>query len=195
MIEIKDEILNDEPFYRIRDKNGNILFDNLTIEQITPVVQEGTPINKVLFDSIQADLNSKLPISAKATTAEAETGADDTKYMTPLKVLQEINKSALPSKQMSIKTGTISSGSNIPQTSGYNNYMYFVSINSISSTELYGSVSTNTSNSHIKLSCSVNQSTRLVTILIYGYYQYSSHTYSWVNKSSGTANYIEFAWN
>lgn len=41
MIEVKDEILSGEVRYRIRDDNGNIIFDNLTIEQITPVVQEG----------------------------------------------------------------------------------------------------------------------------------------------------------
>lgn len=49
MIEIKDEILTGEPRYRVRDNNGNIIQDNVTIEQITPVKQEGTEINKSLF--------------------------------------------------------------------------------------------------------------------------------------------------
>lgn len=49
MIEVKDEILNGEPLYRLVDKNGNILFDDLRIEMKTPVIQGGTPLNKVLF--------------------------------------------------------------------------------------------------------------------------------------------------
>ena len=49
MIEIKDEILTGEPRYRVRDNNGNIIQDNVTIEQITPVKQEGTSVNKALF--------------------------------------------------------------------------------------------------------------------------------------------------
>lgn len=52
MIEVKDEILNGEPRYRLKDENGKVIYDNLSIEQITPTIQEGTPINKVLFDSI-----------------------------------------------------------------------------------------------------------------------------------------------
>ena len=57
MIDVKDEILNGDPKYRIRDKEGNIIFDNLTIEQITPIIQEGTPLNKVLFDKIGTNLS------------------------------------------------------------------------------------------------------------------------------------------
>lgn len=56
MIEVKDEVLEGEARYRIRDNNGNIIFDNLTIEQITPTTQEGTPINKALFESLQNDI-------------------------------------------------------------------------------------------------------------------------------------------
>lgn len=56
---------------------------------------EGTPINKVLFDSIQTDLTNlstnKLNVSAKATQVEAETGTDDTKYMTPQKTKAQID--------------------------------------------------------------------------------------------------------
>lgn len=57
MIEIKDEIIAGEPRYRLKDNNGNIVMDNLSIEQITPVVQEGTPINKMLFDDINANIS------------------------------------------------------------------------------------------------------------------------------------------
>ena len=69
MLEIKDEILESEARYRIRDNQGNIIFDNLTIEQITPIIQQGTPQNKVLYDSIKSgnDLVQKynLPIILK----------------------------------------------------------------------------------------------------------------------------------
>ena len=53
---VLDEILSDEPKYRIKDGNGNILYDNLVIEQITPATQEGTPLDKALFDSIHSHL-------------------------------------------------------------------------------------------------------------------------------------------
>lgn len=58
MIEVKDEVLAGEPKYRIRDASGNILQEDATIEMTTRVVQEPTPLNKVLFDSIETDLNS-----------------------------------------------------------------------------------------------------------------------------------------
>lgn len=90
MIEVQDEILNGEATYRIRDKDGNILFDNLTIEQITPVIQEGTQLNKVLFDSIKNDINSRLLTSNKSTTEQAVAGIDDITYMTPLKTMQAL---------------------------------------------------------------------------------------------------------
>lgn len=61
MIEVKDEILSDEPRYRIRDDNGAVLYDNLNIEMITPVTQAGTPINKALFDSINYDFLTRIP--------------------------------------------------------------------------------------------------------------------------------------
>lgn len=57
MLYVKDEILNGVPKYRIRDREGNIILDNLTIEQITPVLQEGTPLNKALFDKIDTNLS------------------------------------------------------------------------------------------------------------------------------------------
>lgn len=62
MINIKDEILNVSaqpdvnPRYTIRDNNGNIISDNVQIELKTPVLQEGTPINKVLLENIQLEM-------------------------------------------------------------------------------------------------------------------------------------------
>lgn len=61
MIEVKDEILEGEPLYRIRDKDGNILFDNVTLEMITEVLQSGTPLNKTLFDSIKNYIDNLIP--------------------------------------------------------------------------------------------------------------------------------------
>ena len=52
MLEVKDEILNGEPLYRMRDNNGNIIYDNFSLEMITEVIQGGTPLNKALFDKI-----------------------------------------------------------------------------------------------------------------------------------------------
>lgn len=57
MIDVKDEILDGDPKYRIRNKNGDILFDNLTIEQISPVLQQPTPLNKALFDNIYGNIS------------------------------------------------------------------------------------------------------------------------------------------
>ena len=56
MINFKDEILNGEPKYRIRDKNGNILFDNCSIEQITETLQQPTPLNNATISNIQDNI-------------------------------------------------------------------------------------------------------------------------------------------
>lgn len=56
MINVEDEILESEARFRIRDAQGNILFDNLTIEQITPVIQQGTEQNGNLYNNIKASI-------------------------------------------------------------------------------------------------------------------------------------------
>lgn len=56
MIQAVDEILDGNAKFRIKDENGNILYDNLSIELITPATQSGTPLNKALFDSIHSHL-------------------------------------------------------------------------------------------------------------------------------------------
>lgn len=76
MKEVKDEILSGEVLYRIIDKNGNILFDDLKIELKTLVKQIGTYINKLLFDSIREHL---LAIS----TYHPLKGADYSNYTSP----------------------------------------------------------------------------------------------------------------
>ena len=53
---IYDEVLNGNPKYILRDSNGNVLEDDVDIALKTPVVQQGTPINKALIENIQGDL-------------------------------------------------------------------------------------------------------------------------------------------
>lgn len=86
MIEVKDEILSGEPLYDISDSQGNLIYSGVRIELITALVQQGTPLNKLLFDSINSSINERLLITSKATETEAVNGTDDTKYLTPLKL-------------------------------------------------------------------------------------------------------------
>lgn len=51
-LEVKDEVLSGEPRYEIKDNNGNVIATNCSIELITSVLQEGTPLNKALFDKV-----------------------------------------------------------------------------------------------------------------------------------------------
>lgn len=54
--DIKDEILSGEPRYTIQDNDGRVINDNVQITLKTTVTQDGTPINKVLFQNLQGDL-------------------------------------------------------------------------------------------------------------------------------------------
>ena len=156
--------------------------------------QEGTPLNKLLFDGIKDDIDSKLATSSKATQTEAEGGSNNTKYMTPLRVLQEVNALALPSKQMSIKTGTISDDGIIPQTSGYSNYLYIVTPSS--PTNNFDASHGHPNNfAGFRMFCSVNQETRVVTSYTQGFYYSSGSSNGWENKTTFTADYYEIAWN
>ena len=56
MIDVKDEILESEERFQITDNDGNILFDDVSIKMITKVLQEATPRNKTLYDSIYDDI-------------------------------------------------------------------------------------------------------------------------------------------
>lgn len=91
MNNVIDEVLAGEPRYNIKTDGGSSIYNNVQIDLATTVTTSGTPLNKALFDSIQADLNTRLLISNKATTAEAQAGTNDTKYMTPLKTQQKLN--------------------------------------------------------------------------------------------------------
>lgn len=92
MNNVVDEVLAGQPRYTIKDNGGTTLYDNVQIDLKTAVTTQGTPLNKVLFDSIKDDLNSRLLITSKATQAQAEAGTDDTNYMTALKTRQQILK-------------------------------------------------------------------------------------------------------
>lgn len=77
-INAQDEILDtsgqldSKPRYRIRDNNGTILYDNVTLEVATPVTQEGTAIDKALFDKIDGAL---------ALIVSKDNGEDFKKYI------------------------------------------------------------------------------------------------------------------
>lgn len=53
---ILDEVLDGDPRYTIKEDNGEVFQDNMDIVLRTPVVQEGTPINRALFRNLQGDL-------------------------------------------------------------------------------------------------------------------------------------------
>lgn len=93
MNNVVDEVLAGEPRYKLT-YNDNTTASNVKIELTTQVTTAGTPLNRTLFESIRTDLNSRMLTSNKATQAQAEAGTDDTKYMTPLKTKQAINKLA-----------------------------------------------------------------------------------------------------
>jgi hypothetical protein len=73
------------------DSSGNSL-GYVYLKRADEPSVEGTKINKVLFDSIADDLDSRLLSANKATQAEAEAGTNNTKYMTPLRTKQFANK-------------------------------------------------------------------------------------------------------
>lgn len=56
MLNVQDEVLANKPMYRIRDEQGNIIEENAEIELNTPVVQEGTAMNKLLFDKVNNEI-------------------------------------------------------------------------------------------------------------------------------------------
>ena len=66
MIDVIDEVLSDKPTFIIKNSAGEILHDNVQIELKTPVIQEGTPINRALFQSIIKDIGEKADIKVYA---------------------------------------------------------------------------------------------------------------------------------
>lgn len=90
MNNVVDEVLAGSPKYDIYDENGVLLYSNAIIELATQVTTQGTPLNKALFDSIQSDLNTRLLISSKSTQSEAQQGTNNSHYMTPLRVKEQL---------------------------------------------------------------------------------------------------------
>lgn len=89
MNNVIDEVLAGTPKYTIT-YNDNTTATGVSIDLETTVTTAGTPLNKALFDSIQADLNTRLLIADKTTTAEAQAGTNDTHYTTPAKVKDQL---------------------------------------------------------------------------------------------------------
>jgi len=153
--------------YEQFDSNGDSL-GYVYMKRADEPTEAGNAWNKTLYDGIKDEFGNVVYTSEKASQSDAETGTDDTKYMTALKTKQAITKFGT---DVSIKTGTVAHNGTIPQTDGYSHYLYFASV--ASGGQSYGGSTV--------VSCSVNQSSRKVTCQIGG--------------NSATANYLEFAWN
>ena len=97
-------------------------------------------------------------------------------------------------RDISIKTGTIGDGETIPQTAGFNNYMYFVSANSFDANKTENN-SYEIDGSGFAISCSVNQATRVVTAKATARVKRDTGDSYESGTVSATANYIEIAWN
>lgn len=117
MNNVIDEVLAGEPRYNIKTDGGSSIYNNVQIDLATNVTTAGTPLNKALFDSIQADLNTRLLISNKATTSEAQTGTNDVKYTTPKKVQDKLDSLITTSSQSTSGTHTVVTFSNFSNAS------------------------------------------------------------------------------
>jgi len=125
-------------------------------------VDDVTPLSSTNMNNIEDTLDGLGNVTHEiATQAEAEAGTSNIKYMTPLRTKEAIGN-------ISIKTGELSDSAIIPQTAGYTNYMYLVSIRSITNPSL------------TTVGCRVNQSTRVVDV--FG------------GTTSKFANWYEIAW-
>lgn len=67
-LEVKDQVLSGEPLYVIKDSTGNVLYDNVKLELKTPLVQQGTELNKALFDKIDESFKSVIKAINNMTT-------------------------------------------------------------------------------------------------------------------------------
>lgn len=77
------------------------------LDLATPVTVAGTPLNKLLFDSIADDLNTRLLISSKATDNEAIAGTDTSKYIVPSTLQAKLNKMSAWNGATETKTGSL----------------------------------------------------------------------------------------
>ena len=68
-LNVQDEVLGDVPLYRIKDSSGKVIYDNCTIDMITSILTDGTPLNKLLFDKIDTNFdNIKTKIASMDNT-------------------------------------------------------------------------------------------------------------------------------
>ena len=113
MNNVVDEVLNTaQTDNKIKYKiiHADSTEEIVQLELYTPVTTEGTALNKVLFDSIADDINSRLLISNKASNAEAQAGTDTSKYIVPSTLQAKLNK------MNSYKTGSASGGNSASTT-------------------------------------------------------------------------------
>ena len=179
-VELVDYDINVEPYINI---------NQLGVKKINGTVRYGEKISLV-YNGGSFDIIENYP---KSSTALAQEGVNDSTFMTPLKVKQAMKHYNKPSNNLSIKTGTISSGSKIPQTEGYTNYIYFVSVNKAAAFDTITDAEYSPVYSDTYIDCSVVQSTRVVSC--HAGYRYETYSSSAWGTEEGTANYVEFAWN
>jgi len=60
MLTVTDEVLSESTpsFKIINNVTGEVLFESVSIELITEILQNGTPLTKALFDSIAKDFDN-----------------------------------------------------------------------------------------------------------------------------------------
>lgn len=73
-IQAEDEILESSPLYNITDENGRIIAEKCSIELVSNVLREGTPLNKAFFD--------KIDYLAQCIASLGGTGDDIYKFIT-----------------------------------------------------------------------------------------------------------------
>ena len=141
-------------------------------------------------DTSGGDLYSKLVYLLEAIQ-NVTLGAIPDGTITPSKLEESYAKSI--TRDLMIKTGTISHGATIPQTEGYDHYMYFVSANTFLGTDF--NIMRMYSGDFFRLgtTTAVDQATRVVTAQS-AYGAYSSGDTFKPTYVSETANYIEIAW-
>ena len=71
-----DEVLSDVPKYTLRDGDGNVLNDDVDIALKTPILQEGTPLNRQTFRNLQGDLYTADRYSEVSVTLSTTEVAD-----------------------------------------------------------------------------------------------------------------------
>lgn len=186
MIEVKDEILEGEPLYRFVDKDGNVILDNIKLEMKTPVIQAGTPLNKVLFDSIKEDdenivnlidktnvyaeaLISEESISTNKNVLNVSNGLDLT---TENRIVRFTPKDAIADtvNVIPILSSDNQYGYKITGTFPNSNYTggnYYQAFDGNTSTYAYGSVNSGASYWYLTIETPIKIKPKQITITVY----------------------------